>query len=287
MTLAHQEKPSPTPPAWRPPRSDLPFYLGFGALASIYILLIAAMLAADVAFAFREWREVLGVLWTEEIRYATRLSLISCSITTILSLWVAVPIGYLLSRLNFCGKAVIDTVLDIPIFLPPLVIGLSLLILFLRTPLRHLDDWFPVALHVPAVIVAQFSVASAFAVRTLRATFDEISPRHEQVALTLGCSRSQAFWTVVLPEARRGVLTAATLAWARSLGEFGPILVFAGSTRKKTEVLPVSVHMELSIGNIEGAVGVSLLMIVVALAVLLIMRTLGGSERTFFRGLPH
>jgi len=73
----------------------------------------------------------------------------------------------------------------------------------------------PVTYAIPSVILAQFAVACAFAVRTMLVTFDQISPRCEQVALTLGCNRSQAFWRVALPEARRGVLTAATLAWAR------------------------------------------------------------------------
>jgi molybdate transport system permease protein len=113
-------------------------------------------------------------------------------------------------------------------------------------------------------------------VRTLRATFDQISPRQEQVALTLGCRRSQAFWLVVLPEAKRGVLTAATLAWARSLGEFGPILIFSGATRMKTEVLPTTVFLELSVGNIEAAVAVSLLMVGAAVAVLLVIRFYGS-----------
>ncbi len=263
---------------WQAPKSDAPFFLGLSVLAAFYILLIAAMLLADVAFAYRKWPEVWEVLRSDNIQYAVRLSLISCCVTTILSLWVAIPIGYLLSRVEFRGKAFVDTVLDIPIFLPPLVIGLSLLILFRHTPLRYFDDVFPVALHIPAVILAQFAVASAFAVRTLRATFDEISPRREQVAMTLGCSRNQAFWSVVIPEAWRGILTAGTLAWARSLGEFGPLLVFAGTTRQKTEVLPVSVHLELSIGNIEGAVGVSLLMVAVALLVLVVVRALGASS---------
>jgi len=234
------------------------------------VLLILGMLLADLSFA--RPGDMLDILRDENIRYSIRLSLISCTITTVLALWVAIPIGYLLSRVDFRGKNLVDAILDIPIVLPPLVIGLCLLILFRQTFLRPVDDWLHIAFHVPAVILAQFAVASAFAVRTLRGTFDELSPRQEQVALTLGCSRSQAFWMVVLPEARYGVLTAATLAWARSLGEFGPILVFAGSTRQKTEVLPVSVHLELSIGNIEGAVAVSLLMIAMAVTVLVLVR---------------
>src|SRR5207247_10400420 len=117
--------------------------------------------------------------------------------------------------------------------------------------------------------------ATAFAVRRMRVTFDQINPRQEQVALTLGCSRGQAFWLVVLPEARRGLITAATLAWARSLGEFGPILVFSGATRMRTEVLPTTVFLELSIGNLEAAVAVSLLMVAAAAVVLVIVRAFG------------
>jgi molybdate transport system permease protein len=109
----------------------------------------------------------------------------------------------------------------------------------------------------------------------MRVSFDHISPRREQVALTLGCSRSQAFWWVVLPEAWRGIVTAATLSWARALGEFGPILVFAGATRFKTEVLPTTVFLELSVGNLHAAVAVSLLMVLVAALVLVIVRVYG------------
>jgi len=193
----------------------------------------------------------------------------------LLSLWVAVPTGYLMSRFRFPGKRLMDAILDIPIVLPPLVIGLSLLILF-QTPVgRALQRVVPVTYAIPSVILAQFAVACAFVVRTMLVTFDQISPRCEQVALTLGCNRSQAFWRVAFPEARRGVLTAATLAWARALGEFGPILVFSGATRLRTEVLPTTVFLELSIGNIEAAVAVSLIMIVAALAVLTIARVFG------------
>jgi molybdate transport system permease protein len=259
------------PGAYRP-KSDMPFFAGLGILAGSYVVLIAAMLLADAGYA--RLGDFGRILADPDIRYAIRLSLISSTITTVLALWVAVPIAYLMSRTRFPGKNLLDGFLDIPLILPPLVVGLCLLILFRQTRLSLLDDWLQIAFHVPAVILAQFAVAAAFAVRTLRATFDELSPRQEQVALTLGCSRSQAFWLVVLPEARYGLLTAATLAWARSLGEFGPILVFAGATRQKTEVLPTSVYLELSVGNVEGAVAVSLLMIALALAVLFVVRTL-------------
>jgi molybdate transport system permease protein len=269
-------------------KSDAPFYAGLCILGGAYVVLIVAMLLADVFFTTPG--HLLGAFRSPQIRYAIWLSLISCSITTILSIWVAVPLGYLMSRhpgepgVARGVRHVIDAILDIPIVLPPLVIGLSLLILF-QTPVGRAIEraWTKlfgegITYAVPSVILAQFAVAAAFAVRTMRVTFDQINPRCEQVALTLGCSRSQAFWLVSLPQARRGVLTAATLAWARSLGEFGPILVFSGATRMRTEVLSTTVFLELSVGNIEAAVAVSLLMVLCAVAVLLIVRA-AGMER--------
>jgi molybdate transport system permease protein len=257
-------------------KSDAPFYAALCVLGGSYILLIVALLAAE--FGYARLGDFARIFGDANIRYAIRLSVISSTITTIMALWVSVPIAYLMSRSEFRGKQLVDAIVDIPIVLPPLVVGLCLLILFRQTPLRLIDDRWPVAFHIPAVILAQFTVVSAFAVRTLRATFDEISPRQEQVALTLGCRRSQAFWLVVLPQARYGLLSAGTLAWARAFGEFGPVLVFAGATRQRTEVLPVSIYLELSVGNVEGAVAVSLLMIAVSLVVLVTIRALIRDE---------
>ena len=198
------------------------------------------------------------------------------------SVWVATPLGYLLSRYRFPGRWFIDTLVDIPIVLPPLVLGLSLLILFhLMIFGWQLEAWlrdsvgFPVAFQVPAVVLAQFTVGSAFAIRTMRVTFDQIDPRAEDVARTLGCTRGQAFMQVALPQAWRGMIAATTIAWARALGEFGPILVFAGATRMRTEVLSTTVFLELSIGQLNAAVAVSLLMVAMAVIVLLILRALG------------
>ena len=260
-----------TPPPGR--STDGLFLLGLCTLLGSYIVLIVGLLCA--LGTFTTFSHIFAAIKAEEIRFALRLSLISCTMSTLFSLWVAIPGGYVLSRMKFPGRSLVDAIIDIPIVLPPLVMGLALLILF-QTPLGHaVERYVPVTFAAPSIVLAQFTVACAFAVRTMRVTFDQISPRQEQVALTLGCSRSQAFWMVALPEARRGVLTAATLAWARSFGEFGPILVFAGATRMRTEVLPTSVFLELSVGNIEAAAAVSLTMVVTAMVVLVLARVFG------------
>ena len=115
-------------------------------------------------------------------------------------------------------------------------------------------------------------LAAAFAIRTVKATFDQIDPRSEQVAMTMGASRGRAFFDVVLPQSYKGVVAAGTLAWARALGEFGPILVFAGATKGKTEVLSTSVYLEINTGNINGAVIISLLMVTLAMVTILAVR---------------
>ena len=219
---------------------------------------------------------ILTALADRKIQYSIWLSLISCTLSAVLSVLVAIPLGYLMSRHRFWGRQLLDAVLDIPIVLPPLVVGLSLLILFQFPPFSWLAR--SIVYQVPAVILAQFAVASAFAVRTMKATFDHLDPRCEQVALSLGCTRVQAFGWVALPEAKRGMMTALTLAWARSLGEFGPLLIFAGATRMKTEVLSTSVFLEMNVGHLEAAVAVSLIMVFAAVVVLIIARHWGQRD---------
>ena len=253
------------------PGSATPFLIGLAILGGSYVVIIVAMIAAD--FAYVDSESMLAALRSPAIQYSIVLSLLSCTLSTLFSLWVAVPLGYLTSRFDFPGKRFLDAVLDIPIVLPPLVIGISLLALFNFAPFAWTSEW--VVFEIPGVILAQFMVACAFATRAMRISFDQIPKRYEKVALTLGCNRGKAFWRVVMPQARRGILAAGTLAWARSLGEFGPILVFAGSTRMRTEVLPTSVYLEMQAGNLKGMIAISLIMIVAAAAVLVSSRLLG------------
>jgi len=262
--------------------SDAGFYAAMSVIGLTYIVLIASMLAADFVFVARDaggaagQHPIAAALADPKIRYSIWLSMTSCTLSAILSVWVAVPLGYLISRHRFLGRNLIDAIVDVPIVLPPLVVGLSLLILFQFWPFRL---WArAIVYQVPAVVLAQFAVACAFAVRTMKTTFDHIDPRCEQVALSLGCTRLEAFGWVVLPEARRGMTTALTLAWARSLGEFGPLLIFAGATRMKTEVLSTTVFLEMNVGDVSAAVAVSLIMVVAAVAVLVIARLWGTQE---------
>ena len=267
----------------KPSLGDKLFLSSLTLLGGSYVLLVILLLVANVGFL--PW-ETLPEIWqSPEIRYATMLSLVTATISALLSVWIGTPIAYLMSRgwrlrqaaepgpLGRGFYATLDALLDIPIVLPPLALGVSLLILFRFAPFAWISDY--VVYEIPAVVLAQFVVACALAIRTMRATFEQITARQEELAMTLGASRAVAFWTVLLPQAKPGLLTALTLCWARSLGEFGPVLIFASSTRLRTEVLPTTVYLEMQAGNLQGAVAVSLLMIGLALLALLMVRLVG------------
>jgi len=159
----------------------------------------------------------------------------------------------------------------------PLIAGISLLVFFNQTALGvKLNDLLDVVYTRRGIVVAQFFVASAFCIRALKATFDQINPRFEMVARSLGCGPFRAFWSVSMPLAKTGLMAGWIMTWARAMGEFAPIMVFAGATPFHTAVLPVTAFLNLSSGHIEAAVGVTVLMIVLAGLTLSIFKKLGG-----------
>ena len=250
------------------------FWLFLAILCGVYLLGWAALLVG--AGSYTTPADVWKILNSREIRYSTLLSLTTCTVTAVLSVVVAVPMGYFMSRSRFPGHALVDAALDIPIVLPPMVVGICLLIFFQTAVGRFIESWMAFTYSIAGVVLAQWVISVAFAIRTMRGVFDHLSARPEKVALTLGCTPWQAFWYVTLPSARRGMWAALSIAWARSLGEFGPILVFAGATRMKTEVLPTSIWLTWSAGELEQGVAVSLLMIAVSMVVLVAIRLAGG-----------
>ena len=259
-------------------RGDQGFIKVFAVVAVAYVGLLLAMVLANVALVVSDSTSAWGTLGRPEIQQAILLSLGTSLLSAVLSVWIGTGIAYLVSREQFPGRRLVNFLMDLPIFLPPLVIGISLLILFRRTPLAALDSALGIAFYVPAIVLAQTVVGVAFVYRTMKATFDAMSTRQERIAQSLGCSRFGAFCKITLPQSRQGLVTAAAIAWARSFGEFGPVLVFAGSIRGRTEVMPVSIYLELNSGNLSGAVMIALMMIAIAAVVLSVTRWAGDQR---------
>jgi len=240
----------------------------------LFVLVIAALVIADVAYLAHKDVSV-GRLWeilcSDEVASGIRLSLITSAVTLVLVMAFAVPIGYGLSRYRFRGHTLVNTIVDVPIVLPPVVIGLSLLALFgtpvggaIKAALRG-AGWSLIS--AVGIVMCQFLVSVSYCIRATKASFDAVDPRLEHVALTLGCSHWRAFRTVALPLARSGLLAGGVMAWARAIGVFGPLMVFVG-TGPRVRVMPTAMWLELSVGNVETSLTIALVALALAAAAL-------------------
>jgi molybdate transport system permease protein len=240
-------------------------------LAIFFIGIIVSLLA------YTRWDTFVSALLSEEILFAIRLSLTTATIAAIISILIAVPVAYAISHAHFPGKDIVDSLLDLPIVVSPVALGAALLVFF-NTPLgaginNHVIKF---VFALPGIVLAQITVISALAIRLLKSTFDSIDPRYEQVARTLGCSKPEAFFRVTLPLARDGLIASGILTWARALGEFGATVTLAGATAMKTETLPTAIYLSLASADVEKAIAVIFVLIVIAVVALLSIRRIIG-----------
>jgi molybdate transport system permease protein len=262
-------------PAHQLGRLQSPFFLaGIWAVVGYFVLGWLALFAADIGYT--TWPAVQEVLGAKEIRAALWLSVWTTSVTVLLGLAFAVPMGYALSRFQFRGHVLVDSIVDLPIILPPLLVGLSLLVFFQTRTGNFIEDTgLKFVFQQKGIILCQFLASASFGIRAVKLTFDGIDPRLEHVAMTLGSTRAGAFFRVALPLARRGIITGAILIWTRAFGIFGPLMVFVGAVRMRTEVLPTTIYLEQSVGRIEVALAVAVLMLLLAAVGLVAIRVIG------------
>lgn len=242
---------------------------------SAAVALVVGMLAGQVEYA--GLRAPLRALGDPTIRHAIGLSLGTATASAAIALALAVPAAYGLARYRFPGAAALDLLLDVPVVLSPIAVGVSLLLVFRGGAGRWVEDHLlRFVFEVPGIILAQLPAAMGLSIRVLKAAFQNVDVRYEQVARFLGCTPWGAFRKVTLPMARRGLLAAFILAWAKSVGEFGATVTLAGAVPGKTETIPVSIYLRLAGVDLVGAVALMLVLSSLSLVVLLGVRLLGA-----------
>jgi molybdate transport system permease protein len=219
------------------------------ALFFFYALLILSLLS------FFERKGFVDVLLSADTLFSIRLSLLTATLASLLAVVIGLPVGYALSRLHFPGKKLVDTFLELPLIMSPVALGAALLIFF-NTPLGMAiqERGILFVFEFPGIILAQFATIAGLAARLMKTALDEISPRYEAVARSLGSSAWDAFWKITFPLAFRGLLSAMILCWAKAVGEFGATIMLAGSMAFKTETMPVAIFMALASANIPKTI---------------------------------
>jgi molybdate transport system permease protein len=250
----------------------VPAALGVVGVAAL-VLLIGVPLVALVVRA--PWGDAVDVLRQEEVRDALRLSLGVSLWALLLAVVLGFPIAWVLARFSFPGRALVRSLVLLPMVVPPVIGGVALLVAFGRRGLvgQYLDDWFGIRLaytFTAAVLAATF-VSLPFFVITVEAALRSVDRRYEDAARSLGASPSFVLRHITLPSIKGALGAGAALAWARALGEFGATITFAGRFPGRTETLPLAIYDFLD-SDVHVAILLSLVLLAVLVAVLALLR---------------
>jgi len=260
------------------PQKDTLFRISM--LAPLAVLTGYFVLLVGSQSAFFNLTGFINQLTQADTLSAIILSLVAATFSSAIAVSVAIPSAYALARIDFPGKRLVDAFIDLPMILTPIALGTLILMswntAFGKT-LWNLGLTLPFT--VSGVILAQFTVVVAISVRLLKATFEQINPRQEQVARLLGCTAFGSFIYITLPLAKRGILAAIILTWARAVGEFGATVMVAGTAKGQTATLPSSIYLAMSMADLPKAVTLVTILISVSLLVLLGVRMVMEHKR--------
>ena len=261
-------------------RAPLPAWLflpaGLGALL-IIVPILGLVAKTDFANFFT-------LVTSESALVALSLSLRTSLVSAALCLLVGVPLGMVLARTRFPGRGLLRTFVLLPLVMPPVVGGIALLYTFGRMGLvgRYLEaGGIQIAFTWVAVVLAQTFVSLPFMVMTVEAALSSQDERYEIVGLGLGASPGYVLRRVTLPMLRPALITGAVLAFARSLGEFGATITFAGSLQGTTRTLPLEIYLQRETDT-DAAVALSLVLVIIAVVIVLGTYGLQGRRPTQF-----
>jgi molybdate transport system permease protein len=221
------------------------------------------------------WSDLIARLTEPGVGQALRLSLVTATLATAVSMVLGVPIAWVLARSRMPGRSVLRALVTVPLVLPPVVGGVALFLVLGRRGI--VGEWlfettgFTIPFTTLAVVIAETFVAMPFLIISVEGALRAADARFEDAAATLGADRWTTFRRVTLPLISPGVAAGAVLCWARALGEFGATITFAGNFPGKTQTMPLSVYLALQ-SDPEAAIVLSLILLLVSLATLLLLR---------------
>jgi len=247
-------------------------------LGLLLTLAMAFIALPVIALFFRSPLDtILETLRDPVVIDALRLSLMTSTITTFTVVIMGTPIAYVSARFNYWGKELADSLIDLPVIMPPAVAGIALLVAFGRMGLvgHYLNTTFgiSIAFTTLAVIIAQVFVSSPFYIRQARTSFEDVDLSLENAARTLGATRVYTFFHVILPIAMNGLISGAIMAFARSLGEFGATIMFAGNFQGRTQTMPLAIYTAMQ-GDLDVSLCLSIILVAFSFVVIVLVKIL-------------
>jgi molybdate transport system permease protein len=256
-------------------------------LAGLFALFLGLPVAALVARAVVDGALAASIT-SPVVVDALSLSLVTTAVSLAITVVFGLPLAFVMARRRFRGKGWLEAVIDLPIVLPPAVAGLALLLVVgrrgvLAEPFELLGIAFPFT--TLAVILAQTFVSAPFFVRSARTGFAGVDRDLEDAARVDGASESQVFRSITVPLARTALAAGLVMTWARSLGEFGATIMFAGNVEGRTQTLPLVVYGEFQGGDLDASVAAAAILVIAAFGVLVAVRVFHWGRALDTRGL--
>jgi len=273
LRLDEPSLPVPAPNLWQAVR---PSSLGRGLLAGAVLAWFAILILVPSLALVRQvflggLKPFLQALARPEVQRAFGMSLGITALATVVNTVFGIGLALVLTRQRFWGRALVDGVVDLPFAISPIVAGLMLVVLY--GPEGWLGRWLEphgvrVVYAIPGMILATMFVTVPFVVRELVPVLRELGEEYEQAAHTLGAGRWRTFWSVTLPSIRWGVAYGVTLTVARSLGEFGAVLVVSGNVIGHTQTATLYIQEGVESFHPEGAYAASLVLAAISFILL-------------------
>jgi len=244
------------------------------AIAALFALFLALPVVTLVARAILDG-SLAHALGSPVVLDALALSLVTTAVSLVITVTMGLPLAFVLARWRFPGKGLVEAIVDLPIVLPPSVAGLALLLVFgrrglLGAPLDQLGVSVPFT--IVAVVLAQVFVSAPFFIRSARTGIAGVDRDLEDAARVDGASERQLFRTITTPLAGAALAAGLTMSWARSLGEFGATIMFAGNVMGRTQTLPLVVYGEFQGGALDASIAAAAMLVMAAFGVLAAVR---------------
>lgn len=264
--------------------------LPVGLLVAVLLPLLLMPLAAVFIFAFRGGlRAFIEALAAREAVFALRFSLLIAFATAAINAVLGTFAAYVLSRYRFPGQRSLGIVVNLPVAIPTVVVGTSLLLLW--GPIGLLGRWLVPAGFQPmfqpaGVLLAHLFVTFPYMLGSVKPVLDEIETSYEEAAYTIGATAWQTFRHVLLPALKGGLFTGALLTFAHSLGEFGATVLVSGNLRLRTQTAPLYIFAQFEAGNVEQANAVAAVLAALSFVIFFMLLRFTGRGRAGAQGGP-
>lgn len=241
-----------------------------------YFLVIGFVLVVSFSFGYLKYESLVRLYQDRFFLNALKFGVLSATSATFLSSVFGIPAGFYLARSRGRVTKILDSFFDIPVVIPPLIVGVFILN-FLSN--ENVSNFVSLVFTFKGAVVAQFLISFPFTLKMSKNAFELVPPIYERIAMTLGAGYFKSFYDTTFKLALGGIFSGILLSWLRSFGEFGATLLVAGGIRGKTENLPIYIYMNMMEGDYEKAVAAAFLGIFIVLGIIVAIRVFKTSNK--------